>query len=172
MDLVLEGELHRILDPLVAAPIPAFRVREPVGLIGKLLSGAAAAFGFKVLTGIAAVAAAATVAGAVTETVITQSANPSVWGRQIQQQVSTCKDQLGSTHGIGGCVAALTKGGVPSPTAVHALPVPAAVGGRNQRDGGTHPGGRKGPRPRAQFQPPQHPRWGGSQALAGGLKRP
>lgn len=72
----------------------------------KLLGGAGAALGVKILTGIAVAAAAATVAGAATEVATTGSLNPSDWGQQVTQQVQTCKDTLraSGTRGIGQCV--------------------------------------------------------------------
>ena len=72
----------------------------------KLLGGAGAAIGLKILTGIAVAAAAVTVAGAATEVALTGSPNPLVWGQQVTQQVAACKAsaaRLGE-HGIGECV--------------------------------------------------------------------
>jgi hypothetical protein len=97
----LESELHRVLDPLASAPIPARRTVRPRGPVKTLLGGAGAALTIKVLTGVAVAAAAVTVAGAAT----THSLDPSVWGQQVKQQVETCKDQLAQgDHGIGDCV--------------------------------------------------------------------
>jgi hypothetical protein len=75
-------------------------------LTKRILGGAGVAVGFKVLTGIALAAAAATIAGAATETVITGSVNPSVWGQQVRESVEACKQTVAATgqHGIGGCV--------------------------------------------------------------------
>jgi hypothetical protein len=102
----LESELHRILDPMTAAPVPARRAVDSRGTMKKLLGGVGAAIGVKLLTGIAVAAAAATVAAAATEVATTGSINPSDWGRQVSQQVQTCKDTLraSGTRGIGQCV--------------------------------------------------------------------
>lgn len=101
----IEQELHRVLDPTLAGSIPAWRVPRPGSFAKRLLGGAGAALGVKVLTGIAVAAAAATVAGAATETVITGSVDPTVWGQQVKLQVEACKDKLtAGKHGIGDCV--------------------------------------------------------------------
>jgi hypothetical protein len=75
-------------------------------LTKRILGGAGVALGFKVLTGVALAAAAATIAGAATETVITGSVNPSVWGQQVQKSVEACKQTVAAPgrHGIGECV--------------------------------------------------------------------
>src|SRR5579864_7634170 len=107
----LEDELHRILDPMTAAPIPGRRVSEPGGAMKKLLGGAGAAIGLKVLTGFAVAAAAATFAVAATEVATTGSLNPFNWGQQVTQQVNACKasaERLG-VHGIGQCVASFAR---------------------------------------------------------------
>ncbi len=72
----------------------------------RLLGGAGAAIGVKILTGIAVAAAAATVAGAATEVALTGSPNPLVWGQQVTQQVEACKASAArlGVHGIGECV--------------------------------------------------------------------
>jgi hypothetical protein len=102
----IEHELHRVLDPALPGTIPAWRVPRPWSLTKRILGGAGVAVGFKVLTGIALAAAAATIAGAATETVITGSVNPSVWGQQVQGSVQACKDRFATSgqHGIGECV--------------------------------------------------------------------
>jgi hypothetical protein len=105
----LEHELHRIIDPIVAAPIPPRRVLDSGGTMKKkLLGGAGAAIGVKVLSGFAVAAAAATMAAAATEVASTGSLNPTDWGKQVTQQVQTCKDTLraSGTRGIGQCVSA------------------------------------------------------------------
>src|SRR5690242_4338777 len=97
----LEEELHRILDPMTAQPIPPRRVLADRAAARKLIGGAGAALGVKLLTGVAVAAAAVTVAGAAT----TGSLNPADWGQQVKQQVSNCKSQLAAgDHGIGDCV--------------------------------------------------------------------
>jgi hypothetical protein len=102
----LEGELHRILDPMTAATIPSRRVTDSGGTMKKLLGGVGAALGVKLLTGIAVAAAAVTVAAAATEVATTGSINPQNWGQQVSQHVQTCKDTLraSGTRGIGKCV--------------------------------------------------------------------
>jgi hypothetical protein len=107
----LEDELHRMLDPMMAAPIPGRRVSEPGGAMKKLLGGAGAAVGLKVLSGFAVAAAAATFAVAATEVAQTGSLNPLNWGQQVTQQVNACKasaERLG-VHGIGQCVASFAR---------------------------------------------------------------
>jgi len=77
----------------------------------KLLGGAGAAIGVKILTGIAVAAAATTFAVAATEVAITGSANPANWGQQVTTQVNACKasaERLG-VHGIGQCVASFAR---------------------------------------------------------------
>jgi hypothetical protein len=102
----LERELHRILDPIAAAPIPLRRAPLSGGIMKRLLGGAGAALGVKLLTGIAVAAAAVVVAGAATEVAVTGSLNPSNWGQQVKQQVSDCKASAArlGVHGIGECV--------------------------------------------------------------------
>jgi hypothetical protein len=77
----------------------------------KLLGGAGAAIGVKILTGIAVAAAATTFAVAATEVAITGSVNPTNWGQQVTTQVNLCKasaERLG-VHGIGQCVASFAR---------------------------------------------------------------
>ncbi|MEO8745366.1 MAG: hypothetical protein ABI334_04845 [Candidatus Dormiibacterota bacterium] len=107
----LESELHRILDPIAAATIPLRRVTESGGIMKKLLGGAGAAIGVKLLTGLAVAAAALTVATAATEVATTGSLNPANWGQQVKQVVSECKasaERLG-VHGIGQCVSSFAR---------------------------------------------------------------
>lgn len=107
----LEDELHRILDPLRATPIPRRRVIKPGGAIHRFLGGIGAAIGVKVLTGFVAAAAAATVAVAATEVASTGSLNPLNWGQQVTQQMNACKasaERLG-VHGIGLCVSSFAR---------------------------------------------------------------
>jgi len=84
----------------------------------KLLGGAGAALGVKILTGIAVAAAATTFAVAATEVAITGSVNPTNWGQQVTTQVNACKASAArlGVHGIGQCVAsfARTHGGTVS----------------------------------------------------------
>ena len=77
----------------------------------RLLGGAGAAIGVKILTGIAVAAAATTFAVAATEVAITGSVNPTNWGQQVTNQVDACKasaERLG-VHGIGQCVASFAR---------------------------------------------------------------
>ena len=77
----------------------------------KLLGGAGAAIGLKVLTGVAVAAAAATFAVAATEVATTGSLNFPNWGQQVTQKVNACKvsaEALG-VHGIGQCVASFAR---------------------------------------------------------------
>jgi len=72
----------------------------------RLLGGAGAALGVKLLTGIAVAAAAVVVAGAATEVAVTGSLNPTNWGQQVKTQVGACKASAAALglHGIGECV--------------------------------------------------------------------
>src|SRR5260370_21002766 len=72
----LERELHRILDPIVAGPIPLRRAPVSGGIMKRLLGGAGAALALKVATGIAVAAAAAVGAGAATQRSGPGSPNP------------------------------------------------------------------------------------------------
>src|SRR3989442_3763931 len=107
----LEQELHRILDPIAAAPIPLRRARLSGGMMKRLVGGAGAAIGLKVLTGFAVAAFAAVAAGAATEGAVTRSLNPADWGQQVTQTVQTCKDTLraSGTRGICPRVSAIAK---------------------------------------------------------------
>jgi hypothetical protein len=107
----MEYELHRILDPMTGGPIPFRRPMQPGGSMKRLLGGAGAAIGIKILTGIAVAAAATTIAVAATEVATTGSVNPLNWGQQVTTQVNACKasaERLG-VHGIGQCVASFAR---------------------------------------------------------------
>jgi hypothetical protein len=107
----MEHELHRIIDPMTAGPIPFRRPMQPGGSMHKLLGGAGAAIGIKILTGIAVAAAATTFAVAATEVAITGSVNPKNWGQQVVTVVNECKasaERLG-VHGIGQCVSSFAR---------------------------------------------------------------
>jgi hypothetical protein len=110
-DRDLERELHRILDPISASPVPSRRTLASRRVTRRFLGGAGAALGVKVLTGFAVAAFAAAAAGAATEVAVTGSLNPADWGPQVHQTVQTCKDQLraSGTRGIGACVSAFAK---------------------------------------------------------------
>ncbi len=101
----LERELHRVLDPIAAAPIPLRRATS--GAFSKrLLGGAGAALGLKLATGFAVAAFAAAGAVATTEVAITGSLNPADWGQQVTKTVADCKKVAAAAgqHGIGACV--------------------------------------------------------------------
>ena len=110
-ELELERELHRILDPIAALPIPPRRAPVSGGFRKRLLGGAGAALGLKLATGVAVAAFAAAAAGVATEVAVTGSLNPSNWGQSVTQAVQTCKDTLraSGTRGIGPCVSAIAK---------------------------------------------------------------
>ena len=101
----LEETLHRVLDPISARPIPPRRSVHGRSGFKTVAGGAGAALTVKLLTGIAAAAAAVTVAGTVT----TGSLNPVNWGEAVTQRVQACKDDIANSgqHGIGDCVSDL-----------------------------------------------------------------
>jgi hypothetical protein len=106
----IERELNRILRPVDGASIPVWRTPESGGLVTRILGGAAAAIGLKVLTGFAVVAFAGVGALAATEAATTGSLNPADWGQQVKLQVAACKAALtDGKHGIGDCVSAFAK---------------------------------------------------------------
>jgi hypothetical protein len=88
-DLKIERELHQVLDPMVAGPIPIRHTPRRVGFVVKVLGSAAAALAAKTATGIAIAALAVGTAGAATEVVLTRSLNPADWGHQITLDVRT-----------------------------------------------------------------------------------
>jgi hypothetical protein len=93
-DRELERELHRWLDPMVAAPIPP-RTVPARGVLGvKVLAGAGAALGAKLVVGVAIAAMAAGLVGVATEAVITRSLNPVEWSQQARHQAVTLGSQL------------------------------------------------------------------------------
>jgi hypothetical protein len=107
----LERDLHRILDPISAAPIPPRRAPLSGGVMKRFLGGAGAALGLKLVTGLAVAASAAVLAGAATEVAVTGSVNPANWGQHVTEAVQTCKDTLraSGTRGIGQCVSAIAR---------------------------------------------------------------
>lgn len=115
----LEETLHRVLDPISARPIPARRAMHGRSTFKTVTGGAGAALTVKLLSGIAAAAAAVTVAGAVT----TGSVNPVIWGQTITSTVESCKDNIANSggHGIGQCVSAVanTHGAIVASNARH-----------------------------------------------------
>src|SRR5579864_546645 len=133
----LEATLHRVLDPISARPIPARRAMHGRTAFKTVTGGAGAALTVKLLTGIAAAAAAVTVAGAAT----TGTVNPVVWGQTVTSTVESCKDNIANSgaHGIGQCVSAVasTHGGTVSNTARH-------HGNPNVNNGGTGSGNGNG----------------------------
>ena len=102
----MEQELHRVLDPIAALPIPPRRTLQNRRAARALLGGAGAALSLKLLTGVAVAAAAVTIAGTAT----TGSLNPSDWGQQVSERVAACKAELADgQHGIGDCVSAFAQ---------------------------------------------------------------
>jgi hypothetical protein len=110
-DGVIERELNRVLGPVDAQTIPAWRTPASGGFMKRILGGTGAAVAAKLLTGFAVVAFAAAGAGAATEAAITGSLNPLDWGQQVKQTVATCKDTLRASgvRGIGPCVSAFAR---------------------------------------------------------------
>jgi hypothetical protein len=110
-DQEIERELSRVLGPVDRATIPAWRAPASGGVMRRLFGGAGAALGAKLLTGFAVAALAMAGAGVTTEVATTGSLNPSDWGKQVTQQVQTCKDTLRASgvRGIGQCVSAFAK---------------------------------------------------------------
>jgi len=110
-DREIESELSRILGPVDRASIPAWRAPASGGVMRRLFGGAGAALGAKFLTGFAVAALAVAGAGVTSEVATTGSLNPSDWGKQVVQQVNTCKETLRASgvRGIGQCVSAFAK---------------------------------------------------------------
>src|SRR6266436_5966934 len=110
-DRDIESELSRVLGPVDRASSPAGRAPASGGLMKRLFGGLGAALGAKLLTGFAVAALAVAGAGVTTEVATTGSLNPSDWGKQVVQQVQTCKDTLRASgvRGIGQCVSAFAK---------------------------------------------------------------
>ena len=104
----------------------------------KLLGGAGAALGVKILTGFAVAAAAATFAAAATEVAITGSVNPANWGQQVVTQVNACKASAArlGVHGIGQCVSQFAQ--------QHGNEVSAAPGNGNSNNAGNGHGNGNG----------------------------
>ncbi|HEV1991356.1 MAG TPA: hypothetical protein VGR34_00660 [Candidatus Dormibacteraeota bacterium] len=107
----LEDELHRIVDPMTAGPIPIRRATAASGgTMKRLLGGAGAALGLKIATGFAVAALAATAAVAATEVALTGSINPANWGQQVKEEVADCKAAVApGEHGIGQCVSSFAR---------------------------------------------------------------
>jgi hypothetical protein len=103
-DHEIERQLDRVLRPFERSAIPAWRAPVSPTAMKRVLGGAGAALGAKLVTGFAVVAMAAG-AGVATEAAVTRSLNPADWGQQVKQQVSSCKAALSAgEHGIGECV--------------------------------------------------------------------
>src|SRR5258708_11463891 len=134
----LAEELHRVLDPIAARPIPPRRTVQGNRTLKTVLGGAGAALTIKFLTGVAVAAAAVTVAGAAA----TGSLNPVVWGQQVTQQVASCKSKLAAgDHGIGDCVSQFAS--------QHGVAVASAARHRGNGNGNGNPtdsGGAEGKR--------------------------
>lgn len=103
----LEDTLHRALDPITARPLPPRREPASGRNFRTVAGGAGAALTVKLLTGVAAAAAAVTVAGAVT----TGSMNPVIWGQTVRDTVQSCQSSIANSgqHGIGLCVSTVAK---------------------------------------------------------------
>jgi len=98
----LEDELHRVLDPVSARAIPPLRLGSGRTRARAVLGGAGAALTVKLMSGVVVAAAAVSIAG----TAATGSPNPAVWGQQVSDYVSACREKLADgQHGIGSCVA-------------------------------------------------------------------
>src|SRR2546428_5579711 len=99
----LEQELHRILDPIAAAPIPLRRARLSGGIMKRLVGGAGAAIGLKVLTGFAVAAFAAVGAGGAPEVAGTRRFDSPDRGPPGTPTVQTCQGtpRAARTRGIG-----------------------------------------------------------------------
>src|SRR2546422_11456870 len=97
----LEQELHRILDPIAAAPIPLRRARLSGGIMKRLVGGAGAAIGLKVLTGFAVAAFAAVAAGGATEGGGTGRFESPGWGQQGAPTVPAGQDTPGAAGARG-----------------------------------------------------------------------
>jgi hypothetical protein len=105
-------ELHRIVDPMTAGPIPVRRATAfSGGTMKGLLGGAGVALGAKIVTGFAVAALAATAAVAATEVALTGSINPTNWGQQVKEEVADCKASAArlGVHGIGQCVSSFAR---------------------------------------------------------------
>jgi hypothetical protein len=107
----LEDELRLLLDPFAARTIPAWRMPAQDRRAQRLAGGAGAALGAKIATGLVVAVVAAGAAGATTEIVITRSANPADWARNVQQQVQGTQRSSGSHSQP-------TSGSHPSPSSV------------------------------------------------------
>jgi hypothetical protein len=108
----IEDELHRIVDPMTAGPIPIRRATvSSGGPMKRLLGGAGAALGVKIATGFAIAAMAATAAVAATEVALTGSINPTNWGQQVKEEVADCKASAArlGVHGVGQCVSSFAR---------------------------------------------------------------
>src|SRR5258708_33313115 len=88
----LAEELHRVLDPIAARPIPPRRTVQGNRTLKTVLGGAGAALTIKVLTGVAGAPAAGTVAGGAAAGRL----DPAVWGQQGAAQGSGCHSEIGA----------------------------------------------------------------------------
>lgn len=115
----------------------------PGNALGRLSFALAAIASFKTVTVLAVSAAAIVAAGATSEAVITGSANPTVWGHQVVQQVQQCKLAVApGSHGIGQCVSSFA-----SQHGQHVSKTPAASSPNAHPKGGppsSHPSPTKG----------------------------
>jgi hypothetical protein len=140
LDRELEQALHQVLDPISARPIPPRRALHHRSALRTVAGGAGAALTVKLLTGIAAAAAAVTVAGAVT----TGSVNPVIWGAAVTTKVESCKNDIATNgqHGIGDCVSdlATTNGAQHSAAPNHSNPNDTNTGTGNGNSNGNPKG--------------------------------
>jgi hypothetical protein len=135
-DQWLEQQLHneaaRASGP---SPAPAQSQYHAAYLQGGLhmsvLGHAASVVSIKGAIGLTVAILAVGAAGAAGEAAVTGSANPSIWGQAVVQQVKLCKADLASgSHGIGQCVSAFAKQHGPKVSADH-----RASGARTQTPG-------------------------------------
>jgi hypothetical protein len=118
-DRELEGQLHKVLDPMVEGTIPLRHAPPRRGFLYRLVGGAGAALAAKTVTGIAIAALAA---GAATEVVITHSLNPSTWAQQTLQVVEGKHSQPSGNQPASSPAAANTSIATPKPTG-NGLPI-------------------------------------------------
>ena len=110
-----------------------------------LLAKLAAALSTKAAIGVAAGALVVGAAGS--EAVITGSINPSDWGKQVVQQVNSCKEALApGSHGIGECVSSFASQQGKKSSSDHKVTPPNNGNGNGSGNGsGNGNGQRQGP---------------------------
>jgi uncharacterized membrane protein YgcG len=116
----LTRELHQHASRVAGPnPLPSQARYHAVAIAGTALGAISfAILSTKTVTAAALSVVAIAAAGATTEAVITHSANPTVWGHQVVQQVDKCKAALPpGGHGIGECVSSFaSQHGASSPS--------------------------------------------------------